>query len=397
MYYMSKNIFGTRKLPCMCHSIPAFALHPSSPLLHTAHGWTEHSIYVHCIGLSLSDAPAGALEQIRTFTASIQCSPSSAVNLFQNFRKKRTGNKIIFFVPWRSVSLLHTNQQRPLTHKSSMARRGYGSLASREQHTYAPHETESCRADSPMDSVGDGHGRISALFKAWRAVLLATILVGGVMFVSRAMSTSIMPESGRNGNDGSSTGGSFAQMDNTPPARAKSSLVAGVPAGSVSSPLSFTALNFYHVRDGKPGAQYPWLSNYKLVEPHIQTSLVVTEPRYGFQYRWEVRDPLSGEVHVQAEGAETEVYFTHLERNRVILEEKDSGGRITRRLEEDVLVKYVRREIRSLTDKDRDDLFDAVSSEFHGRLVRTISVKNSPRRLQRVQFEGPQFETGVAA
>ena len=131
--------------------------------------------------------------------------------------------------------------------------------------------------------------------------------------------------------------------------------------------LEFTALNFYHVRDGKPGQDYPWLKDVKLIEPHRDTTLAVVGPREGFDYRWEVRTGGSsssggiGEVQATATGAVTIVVLTQLEENVVVLEEVNGDGQVTNRLEETVLVKYVRREIRTLTDEEREELLDAVS------------------------------------
>ncbi|CAN0394662.1 unnamed protein product, partial [Laminaria digitata] len=130
--------------------------------------------------------------------------------------------------------------------------------------------------------------------------------------------------------------------------------------------LEFTALNFYHVRDGKPGQDYPWLKDVKLIEPHRDTTLAVVGPREGFEYRWEVRLPGSssggvGELQATATGAVTIVVLTQLDDNVVVLKEVDGDGKVANRLEETVLVKYVRREIRTLTDDEREELLDAVS------------------------------------
>lgn len=130
--------------------------------------------------------------------------------------------------------------------------------------------------------------------------------------------------------------------------------------------LSFTALNFYHFRDGKPGKDYPWLRGIKLVEPHRNTTFAVTNARAGFRYRWKVRAGISAwaeDVLVTAFGAETDMVLTRLGKNIIILQELDSSGLAVRHLEETVMVKYVRREIRTLTDDDREELLDAVSQD----------------------------------
>ena len=151
---------------------------------------------------------------------------------------------------------------------------------------------------------------------------------------------------------------------NTQPRKRSSDV--GDDADDVAA-LEFTALNFYHVRDGKPGQDYPWLKDIKLIEPHRDTTLAVVGAREGFDYRWEVRVGSSssgpgevGGVQATATGAVTIVVLTQLNENVVVLEEVDGEGKVTNRLEETVMVKYVRREIRTLTADERDELLDAV-------------------------------------
>ena len=151
---------------------------------------------------------------------------------------------------------------------------------------------------------------------------------------------------------------SFVQISGGhPEAAAASDGAAALP------PLSFTATNFYHLRDGKPGLDYPWLKNVKLVEPHRETTLLVENYREGFSYLWEVRGSSStDEVHTVAMGHEVIMLFPHLDQNIITLQEVDESGRVTRRLDEVVMVKYVRREIRTLTDDEREELLDSVSA-----------------------------------
>lgn len=133
--------------------------------------------------------------------------------------------------------------------------------------------------------------------------------------------------------------------------------------GEKSVPLEFTALNFYHIRDGKPGQDYPWLRNMKLVEPHRETTLTVVNPTDGLDYRWSVHGGDNpADVLISDSGVEVVALFTLLDENVIRLEEVDSDGIVIRSLEETVMVKYVRREIRSLTDEDRVELLDSVST-----------------------------------
>lgn len=139
----------------------------------------------------------------------------------------------------------------------------------------------------------------------------------------------------------------------------------GLSTTTPPPPLAFQARNFYHVRDGKPASDYPWLRDVKLIEPHRETTLSVNDPREGFEYRWLIRGGSSAsEVHTEASGAEAVVVLEaeNLEENLVTLEEVEAAtGAVARRLDEFVMVKYVRREIRTLTDEEREELLDAVS------------------------------------
>ena len=71
-------------------------------------------------------------------------------------------------------------------------------------------------------------------------------------------------------------------------------------------------------------------------------------------------------MQATATGAVTIVVLTQLDENVVVLEEVDGDGQVTNRLEETVLVKYVRREIRTLTDDEREELLNAVSENRKG-------------------------------
>ncbi|CAB1105720.1 unnamed protein product [Ectocarpus sp. CCAP 1310/34] len=128
------------------------------------------------------------------------------------------------------------------------------------------------------------------------------------------------------------------------------------------APLSFQALNFYHIRDGKPAQDYPWLQDVKLIEPHRETTMSVSSPRDGYDYIWEVRsgDTDNTKVRASARGAVVLITLTILDDNVITLKEVNSDGEIMRQLDELVMVKYVRREIRTLTDNEREELFHAV-------------------------------------
>lgn len=132
--------------------------------------------------------------------------------------------------------------------------------------------------------------------------------------------------------------------------------------------LDFTVTNFYFERDGPPGARIPWLQGVKLAEPFRDTALKVVNPRPGHVYNWQIRSIDHGspeELLMETTGMEAEVVFTRLDRNVITLMEVDSEtGHDVREKTDTVMVKYVRREIRTLTDHEREELLDAVSGEW---------------------------------
>lgn len=130
---------------------------------------------------------------------------------------------------------------------------------------------------------------------------------------------------------------------------------------STDETLSFTVTNFYHSRDGKPGQGIPWLDGVKLAEPHRDSFLKVENARSDYDYRWEIRESGAGKpLLASATGADATVVFTALDSNEVTVQEVNQAGDITRILSETVMVKYVRREIRTLTDEERNELLDSV-------------------------------------
>ena len=138
-------------------------------------------------------------------------------------------------------------------------------------------------------------------------------------------------------------------------------LAVGVEAEGLD-PLSFEASNFYHARDGKPAQDYPWLKGVKLIEPHRETTLTVSSPRDGHEYIWEVRGEggEAGDLRATGRGAEATVILTDLDENMITVKEVNFDGDVVRQLQERAMVKYVRREIRTLTDDERGELLDAV-------------------------------------
>lgn len=196
--------------------------------------------------------------------------------------------------------------------------------------------------------------------RSWMTVALICAMAVGTIVATNRSGSSTSQASGTSPADNPSFANSVGLHES--PAEPTSPEV-GVTADEAEvDPLSFTVTNFYHERDGKPGLQIPWLENKKLAEPYMDTTLRVMNPLEGYTYEWTISAPgESNGVLVPTSGPEVEVLFTRLDENSVTVEEKDSEGNIARTLTEPVIVKYVRREVRALTDEDREELFDAVS------------------------------------
>eukprot|EP00903_Cladosiphon_okamuranus_P021957 g20189.t1 len=204
--------------------------------------------------------------------------------------------------------------------------------------------------------------------RRWRFVAAVTLGAAGIRLVhSRRLVTTAQP--------GGSEGAASLIDIVTPSAPGSSPNIWGAnplpkvvspqrppPASEEVAPLAFQALNYYHVRDGKPALDYPWLKGVKLVEPYRATTFSVDSPRDGYDYLWEVRgrSPDEADLRATATGAEAVMVLTILDDNMITLKEVRPDGVLERQLDEMVMVKYVRREIRTLTDDEREELFDAM-------------------------------------
>lgn len=176
----------------------------------------------------------------------------------------------------------------------------------------------------------------------------------------------------RDGGRTRTVGGNSLLAETVPAGSVRSEAYPPAVTGAVSE-LDYTVTNFYHDRDGKPGAQIPWLQNVKLAEPHRDTFLRVTNPRVGYTYAWTVR-AIDGdkEVLISTTGTEPVVQFTRLDWNSVTLTEVEEESGLTMRQKSDtVMVKYVRREMRTLTDEEREELLDAVSGFCQTKFMTT--------------------------
>mmetsp|Transcript_34709 Transcript_34709/g.63201 ORF Transcript_34709/g.63201 Transcript_34709/m.63201 type:complete len:623 (-) Transcript_34709:203-2071(-) len=131
-------------------------------------------------------------------------------------------------------------------------------------------------------------------------------------------------------------------------------IISFVAALVVAKAADFDIENRYTREYGQPGQQYPWLEGKKLAEPYMASELVVKDPVDGATYTWKIAG-----YDGQLTGLSPSYTFEQVGTYKVSLTETLRNGD-TAATAYDVVVKYVRREIRSLFDSDRDDLLDAM-------------------------------------
>jgi len=125
----------------------------------------------------------------------------------------------------------------------------------------------------------------------------------------------------------------------------------------------FIIQNEYTQENGLPGRDYPWLKAVLFAEPHRSSQLVFRKPAEGHVYEWKI---LTGEGELEAilEGAQAEYIFKSTEDRSVVftdyLASMDGSRNVYDRLLLPIKVRYVRRELRSLTATDRAALLDAM-------------------------------------
>ncbi|CAM9286294.1 unnamed protein product [Phaeothamnion confervicola] len=156
-----------------------------------------------------------------------------------------------------------------------------------------------------------------------------------------------------------------AAIDATEEATAERGAVGADAGAAAATTLGFVACNEYTCENTPNFFLYPWLANTKLVEPHRDTFLSVVDAREGHQYYWTLTDRYGAVTTLSGETLTHQ--FTELERHTVTLQEvrpaalaEHGRNSITRSYTESVMCKYVRREIRSLTDSERNEMLDAM-------------------------------------
>lgn len=125
--------------------------------------------------------------------------------------------------------------------------------------------------------------------------------------------------------------------------------------------FTITVGNAYTAKSGGYSTEYPW--RY-MAEPFRATTLAVEAPLSGASYRWTV------DGHVQGYGSSISVLFQQIGYHTVTVErltgdDDDSTETTPVTVTANVMCKYVRREVRSLTDADREAWLSAVQVLQH--------------------------------
>jgi len=133
---------------------------------------------------------------------------------------------------------------------------------------------------------------------------------------------------------------------------------------SGDSSLRFALWNKYILRDGHSGKDYPWL-DAELLEPHHESTFSVLSAQAHRKYMWKI----DGQTK---HGNEVSHTFETTGRFTIEVTEKTSKGGVLSHHSREVVVKYVRREIRSLMDDDRSNFLESMqimqnTSTEHGQ------------------------------
>ena len=129
------------------------------------------------------------------------------------------------------------------------------------------------------------------------------------------------------------------------------------------------------------GADYPWMANYSaLAEPFRKTQLKVLDSEASSEsFTWTERNDAGDDERLIGSGSSIEHVFSCLGGFEISVINTETRCRLTRL----IVVKYVRREIRSLHDEDREKFFDtmqvlwnvstSVGQELYGSSYQSIA------------------------
>lgn len=158
--------------------------------------------------------------------------------------------------------------------------------------------------------------------------------------------------------------GAMAMFDvNTISSSTRYNEVAKLSVTSKSNSLAISSVsNNYGVQDLSAMLPYPFLNGSFLIEPHREATIDLAEPLDGCKYSWLIASksvPIKRYAGISLDGTIVVTLPTVGEYTFTAAETCADTSVSARKLDMSLWVKYVRRELSSLTEDDREEFLDA--------------------------------------
>ena len=152
---------------------------------------------------------------------------------------------------------------------------------------------------------------------------------------------------------------------------------------STNSLVVSSVSNDYGVRDLSAMLAYPFLADALLIEPYRETTVALADPYAGCTYAWSFLKTADGTTAASGTSTDGSIILTLTATGEYTFNVVESCDAIdsSRALTVTVWTKYVRREISTLTEADRDEFLDA----FH--TLWTVST------TQGILLYGPKYKS----
>jgi len=123
--------------------------------------------------------------------------------------------------------------------------------------------------------------------------------------------------------------------------------------------LGFEALNKYTVKYGASASYYPWV-DAPVLEPYREATFAVTGSDDAMSYNWELLGQEENEATLY-NGNSLTITFKSLDVFQISIVERDAANVTSRNFVGKVIVRYVRRELRTLDEDDREMFMQAAA------------------------------------
>ena len=233
------------------------------------------------------------------------------------------------------VSLNHSTHQTPVTKMSS----SYGAVGA--SRNTLPGDDEEKRDSNELTGLIKNHSVVVAVpessvgRKAMTAVLLCVLIVSVVL---------------------------MADFLETSQATVKSIYMSSEATASSGDLIVSSISNEYGIRGADTMLPYPFLTGALFMEPYKEATITLEGPLSGCTYDWSLTN-VKGTADTVSGVSKDGIIMATLESvGEYLLTASESCGAASdssRQLSMKVWVKYVRRELQSLNDQDREDFLDA--------------------------------------